>query len=408
MRCCGCRGVGRHKDKVFDPQVDDQEPLLDLAVAASSTTQISLCIGIPRSLRGQCASRRLPLRSRSAPSAPLVLTLAVLGGPDGDIFGGRGERIAVPAGCRSLVHEITGLQPDTEYTVLVSCPTTGAAAPDSAAAAAAVPAVAGRVVLVQGAVEMAGGGQRLEVRTAAPEPAWVAEKAGGSGDDAAELKGNSAGKGNSLAKGGRGIAIAGGGASSSRDDASTAASSRRDDDGPAQTEDFEWDSGSEADGQHSARTSPLSSRQRTPHSAERDDLLRLPDCTLVEEPPVLSVQCSLLSFFDCFSQRSVLGAVGPQADVAEILVTSHGSLGSQQLPPPPPRSSQPRQATLADLLEQSPARRAFRGYRMPFPGVPLDAAAHGLYQLERSNEALMADRLSALAAGGSCPPPPRL
>eukprot|EP00439_Symbiodinium_sp_Y106_P014071 s6677_g2.t1 len=112
MPCCGrCLG---------DDQ-DVEAPLLDVCLleACEKSLKVSVCLPRSRILRGSW----WPFRSSGD---EIELRLAVLGGPDCDIFGPKKEGFESAqetAWCRwggRVVHEVQGLLPDTRYTVQVS------------------------------------------------------------------------------------------------------------------------------------------------------------------------------------------------------------------------------------------------------------------------------------------------
>ncbi|CAE7563707.1 unnamed protein product [Symbiodinium sp. CCMP2592] len=105
MPCCG-RCLGNDQDV--------EAPLLDVCLleACEKSLKVSACLPRSRILRGSW----WPFRNSGD---EVELRIAVLGGPDCDIFGPKKETAWCRWGGR-VVHEVQGLLPDTRYTVQVS------------------------------------------------------------------------------------------------------------------------------------------------------------------------------------------------------------------------------------------------------------------------------------------------
>lgn len=422
--CClgGCPGGGGGED-------EDKEPKeLELELLEAKEHSIQFSLRVPKAAQlssaASSAARSSSWRRRGAEdNAEASLLVSVLGGPYSDIRGAQEETLTGKHG-EQLTHEISGLQPETEYTVRVTC--TSASTP------------------------LTGLSGSIDVRTDKARTALLAD------EDWGRMHGNSPTKGGfqkgdydtgkvggpsvdkKAAPGGGPNALARsvldsaqpqptGGAAAAADDTSTicpsespqwpgsagedaqgepAAAGRQ-----ALFDDAASDWGSEQGGGElppspdatptppvASMPSPLSAAQvhgeqdlaesgtvlagpvfdEAPES--EDENLREPnvrETTSITRTP----KCNLCSMFDCLKQgRSNIEL----SEAAEITV-DRGARGARS----------------GGLPVQAPnlaPKRSFRPYRIPFPGRAVDPAAVGLEHLEVQN---LAAASSVGAAGGS-------
>jgi hypothetical protein len=252
--------------------------------------------------------------------------VSVLGGPYADVLGSREEQISNIACGARVDHEVSGLEPSTEYTIHV------------------------RLALPDGhALE-----EDLEARTANATTALFAEEdwgrsgAKGSKDcDDMKEKGRETGGASSSSMSSPGAASSSAAPAvapartDSQDDVSTNAPSETGEDNARRFEDRASDFGSEAGDR---REEPVSVEAPVVHEEGGLDPVAAIE---IESTPTRSIECKF--FFDCFK----LGrAKKPEA---EIVVEQR-----QAVPKPAPK------------------RRGFRPYRPAFPGTPVDPASVGL------------------------------
>jgi len=319
MPCCG-RCLGNDQDV--------EAPLLDVCLleACEKSLKVSVCLPRSRILRGSW----WPFRSSGD---EIELRLAVLGGPDCDIFGPKKETAWCRWGGR-VVHEVQGLLPDTRYTVQVSLLIEGQQSSEEALL------------------------QSLEARTA---PASTCQFAGEDwGRSAFGKEGKDPKKDVAVpsrspkSAGGRSVgpSISAQPAAPPRSvsdaDESTIAPSELDgrdlEDRPE-----EWDFGVE---------------EVHPNQSKIRDVSEAVNIEEVVPTTGQSIQCNLCSLMDCFKLAR------PQPTVTEesTEVTFHASSGSQ-----------------GDVVHADTARRR-RPVRPRFPGVAVDPASVGLELLPALNE----------------------
>jgi len=112
-RCCGCHGGA-----VDEPE----EAILDLVLLEAAERSLKFSFCSPR------ASTRFQSSSASSSSCgsslrigrgPLEFVISILGGPYSDLRGAREERLYGISCGKRVVHEVSNLQPETEYTINV-------------------------------------------------------------------------------------------------------------------------------------------------------------------------------------------------------------------------------------------------------------------------------------------------
>lgn len=405
--CClgGCPGGGGGEDEDKEPKVLE----LELLEAKEHSIQFSLRVPKAAKLSSAAfsAARSSSWRRRGAEeNAEASLLISVIGGPYSDIRGAQEETLTGKHG-EQFTHEISGLQPETEYTVRVTC--TSASNP------------------------LTGLSGSIDVRTGKARTALLADEDWGrmhgdsptkggfqKGDyDTGKVGGPSADKKGAPGGGPSAFARSAfdssqpqptGGAAAAADDTSTICPSESPPGEDAQGEtaaagrqasfdDAVSDWGSERGGGElppspdatptppiASMPSPLavaqahgeqdlvesgSTAQAGPIFDEapesEDENLREPDVretTNVTRTP----KCNLCSMLDCLKQGR---SDAELAEAAEITV-DRGVRGARggglpvQAPNPAPK-------------------RSFRPYRIPFPGRPVDPAVVGLEHLEIQN-----------------------
>jgi len=325
-RCCGCQGGA-----VYEPQ-EQEVNILDVTLLEASERSLKFGFRAPR------ASTKIPSSSRNVVRVgrgPLDFTVSVLGGPYNDVLGKREERLSNIACGARVEHEVSNLQPATEYTIHVGFTLPGGHALE----------------------------ENVEARTADATTALFAEEDWGRGNmknskdckESGDEKGT-AGKEGRETGGASSSSMSSPGASSSaarvvppartdtQDDVSTIAPSEAGEDTTRRFDDHASDSGSEE-----------GDRREEPVSVEAvvvDEGGGLDPVTAIEidGPPKRSIECKL---FDCFKLGR--GGKKPETSAEEIVVDTR-----QAAPKPAPK------------------RRGFRPYRPPFPGTPVDPASVGL------------------------------
>lgn len=361
-RCClpaGCGGGGRA-----------QEPwvrIVDLCLVEAATTSVKLGFRLARA-RG-AGGGRLLLQQRS----PLEVRISVLGGPQSDLHGPRSESVVVPKGRGKVLHEVSGLNPETEYTVIVALVwRTGDG--HGATAANAVPgAAAGAAGLAAGESPRSGGcEERLEVRTtAAPGGVLLPEDlCSCAGKDE---KGGKVAQGPGHAPGGsEQVGAASAPVASAAEEISTVA--------PSDTE--SWDAQSDEEGSPMGGVPPEAPMRSAagpalePAAGECPEEEDVPtkEMVLMEEGSKHTVQCNLCSLLNlCLQRRAECEPSVPAPATVHTFVA-------------------------APAVQRRPGKRP---YRIPFPGIPVDPASVGLQHLATANEELLAAQIAARIAAGA-------
>mmetsp|Transcript_43469 Transcript_43469/g.70445 ORF Transcript_43469/g.70445 Transcript_43469/m.70445 type:complete len:417 (-) Transcript_43469:50-1300(-) len=108
MPCCGCSSGGA---------TEPEAGLLDLCLLEAADQKVKLSFRMPARVSAASAPSSWWLLSEREQEPEF--TVSLLGGPHGDLFGPRKERVSGRRG-HQTIYEVGGLQPDTEYTVYVS------------------------------------------------------------------------------------------------------------------------------------------------------------------------------------------------------------------------------------------------------------------------------------------------
>mmetsp|Transcript_1249 Transcript_1249/g.2869 ORF Transcript_1249/g.2869 Transcript_1249/m.2869 type:complete len:446 (-) Transcript_1249:75-1412(-) len=436
LRCCCCGAGGCHKSDAGEPEVGGV--LLDISLLEATPVSVQLGIGVPRRSGllwlGRGNRGLLPARTRRQ-SPPLEFLVSIVGGPDCDWLGARTERFSAPAGSeRRFVHEVSGLQPDTEYTLVVSLVGRPPGKKDDDSGSGGT----GADDAFLPASAAATGGQRLEVRTAPAaggtllseglmEPALGKEGKGGKGGWSPEAANKASGSLLGRSPRLRQASARGGPASNAGgDETSTAAPSDLGEDAAHNLDVWEEADGSDCEQQHQAAAS-----QRGPECAgsgdgrtgevsaqAQEEVADVAEVSIIEAAVGPTIRCDLCSMWDCFNRRRPQAAAGAaaagEAEVGEIVVEPQVATAAAPTPVAPrvaPTTPSAREATTAapptfapSLTAalwgeaEAPRPRKWTPYRIPFPGTPVDAASVGLANLERENARQLRERLAARAA----------
>lgn len=418
--CClrGCPGGGGGEDEDGEPKA------LELELLEAKEHSIQFSVRVPKAARSSsAASYAAPSsswRRRAAEeNAEATVLVSVLGGPYSDIRGAQEETLTARHGAQ-LTHEISGLQPETEYTIRVSCTSTVAplnglsssidVRTDKARTALFADEDWGRMrgdSPTKGSFQKGdynigkandpsadkkpapGGGPSAFARSALessrPQPSGGSAAAAAAADDTSTICPSESPQwpGASLGEDGDGETSAAVRQASFDDAASDWASER---------------GGGELTLAPDATPAPPTASMPSPVSADVEEavaesscsaqpgppLSEAPECD--EEPPrepevrettspARTPKCNLCSMLDCLKQGR---SDAELSEAAEITIDQNGrGARGGGMPAPAPK-------------------RSFRPYRHPFPGRAVDPAAVGLEHLEVQN---LAAATSVGAAG---------
>lgn len=308
--------------------------------AAANSIKLSFC------LLGRSPGGFWSVKQRQRVHFQVVLALT--GGPSGDSCGPRLESFIIPPGRGQIVHEISNLLSDTEYTVRLSI---AAFAPPCGNVGTTVTSSAEPIPFFE---------EDLEVRTVA-SAATVATDAAAS---AMAVKGPD--KPGPCGEAGCMNSPVGVAAALSNEELSTVAPSEEADHTIFDA-DQEGLASEVGDDQESAGAVFVPPVEELPPTGEAP--------VLIEDVEVKGIECNLYNMLDCCRKLPALSR-SRQSDGAEAA------------------GSQPARYAGAD----QPRTRRYRANRLRFPGVPVDPANVGLSHLATANEELLAVRIALVRA----------